>query len=214
MHTSGADAAFLDSVETILLSSAYLPPVSYIQSCIRAEKIIFEKHEHFVKQTYRNRCSVYGANGKLNLVIPVQHQIVYRLPMCNVRISYNSSWNKIHWRSLESAYRKSAFFEYYEDQFKKHFEEPEEFLFDFNQKLLEKIFSILEVKAGIFFTESWTEMPEQPIADLRFKAHQKESGIQIQNYYQVFNDKFGFLPDLSILDLLFNEGPAARSYLF
>ena len=201
-------------METILLPLAYFPPVSYLKFCAAAKSILLEGQEHFIKQTIRNRCTIYGANGKLNLVIPVRHEGLHERPICEVQIANDSNWKTIHWRSLESAYRRSAFFEYYEGEFRDLLLNPGENLFEFNLRLLRKIFLLFEIDVELNITSSWEKTTSSSILDLREHFNrEKNLAADSTEYYQVFDSKFGFIPGLSILDLLFNEGPLARNYL-
>jgi hypothetical protein len=187
----------------ILLSIAYLPPISYINECIRSGKIILEQHEHYVKQTYRNRANIYGANGLLSLIIPVQHRNLFQIPITDVRISYESQWQKIHWRSITSAYRNSPFFEFLEDEFAPFYEKELETLFEFNLKLLEKIFSLMKVDVQVEFTSTYEKNPANDI-DYRNNFH-PDKRQNIEPYRQTFSDRTGFISDLSIVDMLFNQ---------
>lgn len=184
-------------------SIAYLPPVSYLQSCLAEGVITIDSHEHFVKQTYRNRCCIYGPNGKQNLVIPLQHENIFRTAIKNVKIANEEHWQINHWRSIESAYRNSPFFEYYEDQFRPFYEKKYDFLFDFNMELLEALFKWSKKKIEIRFTDEYkAELTDS--SDYRQNFHPKKNVQIIKPYHQVFADKHGFIPDLSAIDLLFN----------
>lgn len=200
-----------------LLSISYLPPIPYIAACIKSGEIILEKHEHFVKQTHRNRALIYGANGILPLIVPVQHRNLFTIPIEEVLISNDSSWQKIHWRSIVSAYRNSAFFEYFEDDFAVFYQQEFNTLYEFDLELLRLIFSFLEGKTDISFTASY-EKNNTEATDLRhaFDSHEcttRESKTSKNRYRQVFSDRHEFIPDLSIVDLLFNEGIKSRDYL-
>jgi hypothetical protein len=188
-----------------LFSTAYLPPVSYLQSCKAADKIKVESKEHFIKQTYRNRCYIYGPNGKQALVIPVRHENLFRIPVDEVRISNVTAWNKIHWKSINSAYRNSPFFEYFEESFLEVFENPPELLFDFNMTLLKKLLHCFGIKKEILFTDVYTSIPADS-KDLRGTFHPKITIENTEPYHQVFSDRHGFISDLSSIDLLFNSG--------
>jgi len=179
---------------------------------MRAEKIIFEKHEHYVKQTFRNRSMIYSANGLLQLVIPVDHKDLYRVPMHEVKISSNSPWNKIHWRSIESAYRKSPYFEFFEAEFKPFFDKPAEKLFDFNFSLTEKIFSLVRLPFNYGFTSAY-EKTEDDNSDYRNSIIIYERNADLPFYNQVFSERYNFIADLSIIDLLFNKGMESKKYL-
>lgn len=189
----------------LLFSISYLPPLSYLQACLTDDEIIIDQHEHFVKQTYRNRCNIYGPNGKQVLIIPVVHEDLYRIPIKEVNISFDSNWNKIHWRSITSAYRNSPFFEFYEDKFQKIFENPPEKLFEFNFTLINLIFECFKIKKKISLTADYKKNPEGLI-DMRNAFHPKKENVSFDSYHQVFSDRHGFLNDLSCIDYLFNKG--------
>ena len=190
---------------TALFSIAYLPPLSYIHQCIEADKIIIDQHEHFIKQTFRNRCQIYGPNGIQSLIIPIKHQNLSHSPVKDTRISFDVPWNKIHWKTICSAYRNSPFFEFYEDEFKIAYEKPDEFLIDFNYKLLEIIFKIFNLNKTIKLSEDFEKAPTLSV-DFRNTFHPKKKIININPYHQVFSDRFGFINDLSCIDYLFNVG--------
>lgn len=190
---------------TALFSIAYLPPLSYIHQCIEADKIIIDQHEHFIKQTFRNRCQIYGPNGIQSLIIPIKHQNLSHSPVKDTRISFDVPWNKIHWKTICSAYRNSPFFEFYEDEFKIAYEKPDEFLIDFNYKLLEIIFKIFNLNKTIKLSEDFEKAPTLSV-DFRNTFHPKKKFININPYHQVFSDRFGFINDLSCIDYLFNVG--------
>ena len=190
---------------TALFSIAYLPPLTYIHQCLEADKIIIDQHEHFIKQTYRNRCQIYGPNGIQSLIIPVKHQNLSHSPVKDTRISFDVPWNKIHWKTICSAYRNSPYFEFYEDEFKNTFEKPNEFLFDFNYKLMELIFNIFSIKKTISLSENFEKETTLSV-DFRNIFHPKKKLININPYHQIFSDRFGFINDLSCIDYLFNVG--------
>jgi hypothetical protein len=187
-----------------LLSTAYLPPVSYISQCLLVDEIVLEQHEHYVKQTYRNRANIYGANGILQLIIPVQHDNLAATPIKDVKISYDSPWQQTHWRSITSAYRNSPYFEFYEDDFAPFYEQKYETLFEFNTELLKKIFLLLKAKVELEFTAGYEKTPAS-IADLRNSFSPDKRNENHKPYRQVFSEKTGFISDLSIIDKMFNE---------
>jgi len=188
---------------TPLFSTAYLPPVSYIDECIRSGKIILEQHEHFVKQTIRNRAHICGANGMLKLIIPVQHQRPSRIPICDVKISYENAWQKIHWRSIASAYRNSPYFEFYEDEFAPFYHRRFETLFAFNLELMKKIFALLKANVDISFTSSYVKEPAE-VTDFRNFPFEEKTDMNSEPYRQVFSDRIGFIAGLSIFDKICN----------
>ena len=191
-------------MKTVLLSTAYLPSVHYLSQVINCDTIVIEKHENFVKQTYRNRCDIVTANGKLSLSIPLIKQADKEL-ISDKKISYAEDWRKQHWRTIVSAYKNSPYFEFFEDEFKPFYENQFEFLLDYNTQLLQTILHILRVKKQIKFTQTFELNPSQ-VFDFRSLSDIKKNDTVIKPYYQVFADKVGFTPNVSCLDALFNVG--------
>ena len=188
----------------VLLSTAYLPNVHYLSQVINCDNLVIEKHEHFVKQTYRNRCDIVTANGKLSLSIPLIKQADKEL-ISEKKISYAEDWQKQHWRTIVSAYKNSPYFEFFEDEFKPFYENQFEFLLDYNTQLLQTVLNILRIKKQIEFTQTFELNPTQVI-DFRKLSDIEKMDINIKPYYQVFADKLGFTPNVSCLDALFNVG--------
>lgn len=197
----------------LILPAFYLPPVPYF-AAIQAVTlpIRLERHEHYPKQTYRTRASVYSANGKLDLIVPVQRGRDGHTPMADVRISYEWDWQRLHWTSLQTAYRSSAYFEYYEDDFAPFYQQRYEWLFDYNEAQLELLLRLLKIERQVTHTESYRE-DYAPERDFRQSIHPKKQPAPGKPYYQVFENKHGFIPGLSIVDLLFNHGPQSKAYL-
>lgn len=199
---------------SIILSASYLPPVSYFHAIAQNDgNVILDKYEHFPKQTYRNRAKIATANGILDLIVPIQHGRKERIAMKDVKITYDHEWQRLHWLSLQTAYRSSPYFEFYEDDFRPFYEEKHEFLFDFNVAQLELILKCLKLKRTIDFTETYEKSYES--GDFRSLIHPKKESV-LQNpkpYYQIFEERHGFLPDLSVIDLIFNQGPQSKNYL-
>ena len=194
-----------NNMNTILLSTAYLPNIHYLSQMLKHEVIVLEKHEHFVKQTYRNRCEILTSNGKLNLSIPLVKQTDKEL-ISDKKISYAEDWQKQHWRAITSAYKNSPYFEFFEEEFKPFYENQFEYLFDYNTQLLHAILHILRVKKQIEWTTQFELNPTQ-YPDLRTLSDLNNSNdFMAKSYYQVFADKKGFTPNLSCLDALFNVG--------
>ncbi|MBB5645560.1 WbqC family protein [Pedobacter cryoconitis] len=193
----------------------YLPPVSYF-SALNAHnyEFILEKEEHFPKQTYRNRTRIYSPNGALDLFLPVIKGSKYHTKVKDVKISYDFKWQRLHWLSLESCYRNSAYFEYYEDELAVFYNKKFEFLFDYNLEILEWIFKQLKKPADFNFTTEYVK-EIAPENDYRLKLHFKEPELitPAKPYFQVFEDRMGFMPNMSIVDLLFNQGPQTKNYL-
>lgn len=188
----------------------YFGPISYFSEIIKAENVKFEVHENFVKQTYRNRCYIQGANGKLRLAIPINHDGSRK--MKDLRVSTVSNWKKEHFKSITSAYKSSPFFDYYEDEIAQIYHQKIDFLLDFNLKTMEFIHSKLKLDLKFNQTESYETISEEHDFRNKFNSKKEPDGI-FPEYMQVFTEKLGFMPDLSILDLLCNEGPNATTYL-
>jgi len=187
--------------------------MAHFVAMVNAEEIQFEMDDNFVKQTYRNRAYIYDANGKLALNIPVTHSQKNRQKYRDVKIFNAEKWQSLHWKSLLSAYRTSPFFEFYEYELQPLFEIKTDFILDFNLKCFEVICDCLQLELNITETKVYQNKVEG-INDFRFLVNaKKEPDYQFDTYTQVFNDKHGFIPNLSILDLLFNEGPNAINYL-
>ncbi len=200
---------------SIVLSSNYLPPVSYFHAIAQTDgQITLDKYEHFPKQTYRNRTQLATANGILNLFIPIQHGRKTNVPMQDVRISYDHEWQRLHWLSIQTAYRSSAYFEYYEDDFRPFYEKKYEFLIDYNLDQLQLCLKAIKLKKEIVFTESYSSTFEDKL-DLRTLIHPKKESIYInpKPYYQIFEERTGFIPNVSIIDLICNQGPQSKNFL-
>jgi hypothetical protein len=197
-----------------VLPMFYLPPVEYFaQLNSYNPDFVIERHEHFPKQTYRNRANIYSPDGILTLVVPVIKGSKVHTPVKDVKISYDFRWQRLHWMSLQGCYRRSAYFEYYEDEFAPFYEKKEIFLFDYNDCLLQLILKLLKIKATVNYTDTYE--PEYPLlADFRHAINsKKESDFQQKPYFQVFEERHGFMKNLSIVDLLFNQGPQSVNYL-
>ncbi len=192
-------------MSVVLLSTAYLPNVTYLSQVINHDVVILERHENYVKQTYRNRCEIVTANGKLSLSIPLVKQADKEL-ISQKKISYSEDWQKQHWRTIVSAYKNSPYFEFFEDEFKPFYENKFEFLLDYNTQLLQTVLNILRIKKQIEFTQNFEPNPINEI-DLRSLSDiEKDQVINAKPYYQVFADKLGFTSNVSCLDALFNIG--------
>lgn len=191
----------------------YLPPISYF-SALRAHdfNFIIEKYEHFPKQTYRNRTSIASPNGTLDLIVPVVKGAKVHTPLKDVKISYDTRWQRLHWLSLQNCYRSSAYFEFYEDGLRPFYEKKFDFLYDYNLELLQWALKQLKLPTEIKSTESYEK--EWPgLVDYRTQMGKKEVPLQeTKSYFQVFSDRNEFIPNLSIVDLLFSQGPQSRNY--
>lgn len=192
----------------------YLPPVGYFSHLKDFESdFLIEREEYFVKQTYRNRAVIYSPNGPLDLIIPVVKGAKMHTKVKDVRISNDFDWQRLHWKSLESCYRNSAYFEYYEDEFYRFYEQKFDFLFDYNVEIMRWLLKQLKKNIELEFSTEYLE-EKDVINDFRKSIHFKKpldvSGLK--PYFQVFDDRNGFIPNLSIADLLFNQGPQAKLY--
>lgn len=204
-------------MEPILLSTAYFAPVHYYTRFLHHTEVYIEQYENFTKQTYRNRCNISGGNGIISLVAPVIKSRGPKMRIKDVHLSYDMDWQRNQWQTIVSAYNSSPYFEYYQDELVPFFEKKYKFLLDFNTQIHETICECLDIKKTTKLTTDFEEVPagtlnfrdiispkNKNLPDLAFQPHQ---------YTQVFTEKFGFLPNLSILDLLFNEGPNADTIL-
>lgn len=196
-----------------ILSSAYLAPVSYYVQLYRHQTSWIEVCDNYQKQSYRNRCVIAATDGPLSLTIPVVKADGGKMQMKDVKISDHGNWRHLHWNALQSAYRNSPFFEYYADDLAPFYERRWMFLADFNDELCRIVCCLLDIQPDVRRTSSY-EAVYSLTEDYRERIHPRLSpATEIRPYYQVFRDKLGFLPDLSIVDLLFNMGPESILYL-
>lgn len=197
----------------MLLSSAYLPPVHYFAKLFQCDGRVadVEQWDNYVKQTYRNRCIIGGADGTLALTVPTEKSDSPKCLMKDVRISDHGSWRHVHWNALQTAYAGSPFFLYYEDDFRPFFEKKYTFLFDFNLQLTQLCCQLIDIHPVLRPTDSY--VPADGVADdCRELIHPKrpytdDAAFTAVPYWQVFDSRLGFRPNLSIVDLLFNMGP-------
>ncbi|ADY51615.1 WbqC-like family protein [Pseudopedobacter saltans DSM 12145] len=198
---------------SVIFPLFYLPPVEFYRQLIdnKDKTILFEKEEHFPKQTYRNRTSIYGPNGKLNLIVPVVKGSTVHTKVKDVKISYDEDWQRLHWLSIQTSYRSSAYFEFYEADFAPFYEKKYPYLFDYNLELFDMLKKQLKLKIDVDFSKTYSTDYE---LDFRENIHpKKESNYKAKPYYQVFEDKYKFMPNLSVIDLLFSQGPQASKYI-
>lgn len=202
----------------MIFPSLYNAPVSYYATLIRnRDKVTIEQYDNYTKQTYRNRCRILGANGIIDLTIPVIKYHGKKVFMKDVRIDYDTYWNRNHWNSIYSAYASAPFFEFMEDSFSGYYSKRYTFLIDLNTELFYSVLDLLQLSASVSKSDYY--MKSEPGDDLRETVHPKrafhhhEYTFHPAVYHQVFSDRHGFKSDLSILDLLFNEGPNALSIL-
>lgn len=197
----------------MLFIPTYFSPISQYVALFQDDNLIFEIEDNYQKQTYRNRCNIYGANGKLQLNIPIVHtKKGERQKTKDIRIDQSDKWQQLHLRSIQTAYRSSPYFEFYEDDLLPLYEENQKFLLDFNLKCHAFLIDALQEDITNAKTKEYEVTPK--IKDYRYLANaRKEATYNFEKYTQVFDDKFGFISNLSILDLLFMEGPNAVTYL-
>ncbi len=200
-------------METILIHPTYFTSIVQMIAFVQAKNVIFEADDNYQKQSYRNRTYIAHSNGKLLLNIPIKHtQKGLRKKTNEVHVENSFPWQIQHWKSLESAYRTSPYFEYYEDELRPLFFKPVHSLFDFNLEGFDLICGLLEISKSYDFTEEYYKNPSQ--LDLRSLVRPKlDLAIKLDPYFQVLNTENDFIANLSILDLLFNEGPNTVSYL-
>jgi hypothetical protein len=198
----------------ILIHPTYFPSISHFVAMAQYEKIVFEMEDNFQKQTNRNRTYIYSPNGIQLLNIPVKHSKQIHQKTKDVKIETDFDWQKQHFKSLEAAYRSSPFFEYFEDEIRPVFEKKYTFLVDLNFEAMQIVAKCLRMKFEYeITTEYFREVDSNTILDFRTLADGKKDDSQFETYTQVFEEKYEFLNNLSVLDLLFNEGRYALDYL-
>jgi hypothetical protein len=196
----------------ILLSTAYLPPVQYMTKLLLPGTILLENDENYLKQTYRNRCYIAGPNGPQSLTVPVKKGSFHKIHIREVKVDWSVPWDTLHLRAFSAAYRSSPFYEYYIDDLMKIYRKKPVFLLDLNRLLLEWVMEHTGISARLSYTEKYfTPAADKEVLDYRERIHPKKKEpdalFHPVRYHQVFDDRFGFLENLSIADLLFNEGP-------
>ena len=195
----------------------YNGPINYYARLIREQKIILEQDEHYTKQTYRNRFRIMGPNGILTLSVPVKRIRGKKNLLRDVRVDYDTPWNRIHWRSLVASYASSPFFNFIKDELEPFYEKRITYLIELNKELVRTTLGLLELDIPVECSETF--VPIREVSDPREMIRPKpESSLNDPwfipiEYHQVFSERLGFQPNLSILDLLFNEGPNARTIL-
>ncbi|MBK7873195.1 MAG: WbqC family protein [Saprospiraceae bacterium] len=203
----------------ILLELQYFPPVQYFTKLLHYDTIYIEAQEHYQKGSYRNRCEIAGANGILRLSIPLEKGKNEQQSIQEVRIAYHEPWQAHHWESIQSAYGNAPFFLHYADNIQPFYEKHYTLLWDWNWDLLKTIAQLVGIQSDIKFTNEYQKIAPPEMLDIRNAIHPKAHRRQHDNcfkairYPQVFEEKHGFLPNLSILDLLFCTGPEALSIL-
>lgn len=209
----------MQPAQTIYLTTAYLAPVQYYTKLLACGKAMIEQYDHYMKQSYRNRCCICGPGGVLPLSIPIVRPATVKCYTKDIRISDHGNWRHLHWNALESAYNMTPYFEYYKDDFRPFYEKKYAFLTDFNEELCRLICRLLNISPKIERTATYKEGFSEGELDFRERIHPKKDfrtedpGFMPKPYYQVFEDKLGFQPNLSIVDLLFNMGPEGELVL-
>jgi len=199
-------------MSTALFSTAYFAPIQYFAHLTRSTDPIVESCEHFIKQTYRNRCIIATANGLMPLSLPIDKSDSEKTNIRDVKLSNHGNWQHLHWNGIESAYNSSPFFEYYQDDLRPFFENEPGYLFDFNESIRMKICEVLDIQREVRYSQEYIKEGELTTGwqDFRGIIHPKKNPAEVD---RVFDRKFGFQPNLSILDLLFNMGPESILYL-
>ena len=203
----------------ILLELQYLPSIQYVTKLLQYPTVWMEQHENYSKGSYRNRCHLASAQGLLRLSIPLAGGKHQQQPIREVKIAYKEPWQSQHWTAIKSAYGKSPFFEYYADFFQPIFQKKYTYLWDWNWDLLQQVLQVLAFDSNIKLTEQFNKETNKDIFDFRnsispkASKHVNDTAYEIAHYGQVFEEKHGFIPNLSILDLLFCSGPEAMVYL-
>lgn len=216
-----------------LLSTTYFGPVQWYQKLNRYDRVLVERFDSYRKQTFRNRCVIATTNGLQALSIPVERPSdgLHGTLIKDLRISDHGHWRHLHWHALTSAYSESPFFEYYADDIRPFFERKWDYLFDFNMEICQVVCHLLDIRPDIKATDYFMPIGENvgAITDISFcndsnaivdfrevidpKHPLPDAGFTPRSYYQVYERKLGFQPNLSILDLLFNMGPEGIFYL-
>ncbi|MDR0605524.1 MAG: WbqC family protein [Bacteroidales bacterium] len=203
----------------VILSITYLPPIEYLLAFLKADYVCIEYHENFVKQSYRNRCFIPTANGLLPLSIPVMKNKQHNCPISQVQIDYKQSWQRTHWRAIETAYNTSPFFLYYRDYFEVFYtQQNTDSLFEYNLQLFNLILRLFGIEKQYTLTSEYIDLYGNGITDLRQTIRPKKEDKDCRSvfftpYRQVFSDRLGFIANTSCIDLLFNEGKFAKDYL-
>lgn len=191
----------------IIIHPTYFPNIFSFKTIINSTNILFEVNDHYVKQTLRNRTSIHAANGKLNLSVPVKFSSTKKEKYKDIKICYDSNWQKIHLKSIESAYKNSPFYDFFEHYFINFYNKKEKFLVDLNFSSIRLIFEILEKELNCNFTNEYLEKYVD-LTDYRSLLTNKNFNekVDFKNYTQVFQEKNGFIENLSSIDLIFNKG--------
>lgn len=195
----------------MLISTNYFGSIPYFQALAKEEEITFDLHEFYKKQTWRNRTQILESNGPMYLSVPVERPNGSQSTVKEVLISEDTNWRKDHWKALESSYKHAPFFFYYGPLIKNLIYQEEPLLYKFNHTIFLQLLEWLDLSIATSFSEKY--IPPADANDPRVALDRKKFNIPQRPYIQVFSDKYAFEPNLSIIDLLMNEGPIARNYL-
>jgi len=197
----------------ILLHPSYFPSIVQMAVIAQSKHVVFETDDNYQKQTYRNRAFIAHSNGKLLLNIPIQHsKDGTKLKTKEVYVENSFPWQYHHLKSIQTAYRSSPFYEYYEDEINPLFTEKVGSLFEHNLKIYQLLSDLIEIETSVSYSKEYIKEPEE--TDFRYLINAKAKlNVSFPPYHQVLEENHGFLPNLSILDLLFNEGPNTITYL-
>ena len=196
---------------SIVFPIAYFGPIAYYRQLVSSKQFFIEQHETYVKQTIRNRTTIYSSNGSLDLSIPVKKAFGNKTITKDIQISYDEDWIKNHWKALESAYMHTPYFEHYGSEVFQLISSKETSLLNFNLSILNSIIKWLDLDVYFNCTESYSKNVGEDFRTFNFNQPNVDDKT---SYYQVFSGNHGYIPNLSLLDLLFHEGPLARKYLY
>ena len=205
--------------EAILLELQYLPPIQYFAKIAQYGEVWIEQQENYLKGSYRNRCHIATANGLMRLSIPLEKGKNEQMPIREVCIAYDEPWQRQHWSGIQSAYGRAPFFDFYAEALAPFYGKEWKYLFDFNWTLLEKLIELAALSADLKLTDSYEETPPASILDFtnsifpKKNRQKKDPDYATPKYRQLFEERHGFMPNLSILDLLFCTGPQTPLYL-
>ncbi|MDB5211387.1 MAG: hypothetical protein JWQ30_2214, partial [Sediminibacterium sp.] len=203
----------IKNIEHLIIDIQYFGTINYINTLFQFSNIKIEQYESYQKMSFRNRCMVAGSNGLVNLSVPLEKGRGQKELMKDVRISHSANWQVQHWRTIESCYSRSPFFEFYRDAVWGLLEKKETFLLDLNLSILEWLKSVLKMQYSLCLTDTYVKEYPPEVTDLRnteFPKNYQNSPRDLR-YTQVFEDRIGFVPNISILDLIFCCGPSAKS---
>lgn len=202
----------MEDCKLILLSSAYLPNIQYFSKLLSGIEVIIEIYDTYEKQSYRNRTTIYGANGPLDLVVPVKRPRGNSTKTCEILLDFDMPWRQIHWKALFSAYNRSPFFEIFEAELRPLYNKKVKYLIDWNSMFLGALMDMIDRERLYSLSEQYQDGSDDKTSDFRDSIHPKkrmhrsDPSFHLSPYFQVFAEKHGFRPNLSFIDLLFNEG--------